>query len=97
MSSLAVRFDERAKNLDPPDHRHQIDAHNPIPTCVGPLPIEAGTANSRIVDQNMNLAISRDGSVRGGLELRLERDVCSYTINISVGELQGRHRLGQRL
>jgi hypothetical protein len=33
--------DKRAKNLDPPDHRHQIDAQSPIPTRVGPVAVVA--------------------------------------------------------
>jgi hypothetical protein len=72
MSSLAVRFDERAKNLDPPDYRHQIDAESPIPTCIGPSAVATATSNPRIIDQNMDLAISRDGGVRCRLELSLE-------------------------
>src|SRR5215467_10503313 len=42
-----------------------------VPTCIGPMAVAAATANPRIVDQNMDLTISRDGSVRCHLELCL--------------------------
>ena len=67
-----MRLDQRTENLDAPNHRRQIDAENPIPTCICPVTITPAAGDPRIVDENMDLAVARDGGVRCGLEFCLE-------------------------
>src|SRR5258708_39662791 len=40
------------ENLDAPNHRHQIDAEHPIPTCICPMTVTPAAADPRIVDEN---------------------------------------------
>jgi hypothetical protein len=93
-----VRFDQRTENLEAPDHRHQVDAENPIPACISPVTIDAAAAHARIVDQYVDSAIPRDGRVRSRLKFAFERDVGFHTIDIGVGRcLEVRDRFFQRL
>src|SRR5262249_57574222 len=39
LASFAVRLDQRTENLDAPNHRHQVDVENPIPTRICPITI----------------------------------------------------------
>ena len=93
--ALAVTFDQRAENLDPPDDRHQVDADRPVPRRVGPGAVRGAAANACVVDENMHFAITRDGRVRRRLELLFERDVRLDAVDIDVGALQTLDRPGE--
>src|SRR3984957_7463922 len=40
-------LDQRPENLDPPNGRHQVDAHDPIPRRLGPSAIRPTAADAR--------------------------------------------------
>ena len=75
MSALAMPFDQRAENLDPPDDRDEIDAKRPVPSRVSPSSIWPAATHARVVDENMHLAITGDRGVGRRVKLGLERNV----------------------
>ena len=60
VSTLAMLLDQRPENLDPPDGRHQVDAHRPVPRRLGPGAIRPAAADARVVDEDMHLAVAGD-------------------------------------
>src|SRR3954470_19334370 len=60
LSSFTVRFDQRTENLEAPDHRHQVDAEDPVPACIRPLTIGAADAHASIVEQYVDSAVPSD-------------------------------------
>jgi hypothetical protein len=92
LPSFAMRLDQRTENLNAPNYRHQIDAENPIPTCICPMTVTPAAADPRIVDENMDPAVPRHGGVRCGLEFCFERYIRSHAVNVGVGKFQFLHR-----
>src|SRR5713226_3313982 len=96
MPALAVAFDQRAEDLDPPDDRPEVDAQRPVPRGIAPGAVRTAAADTGIVDQDMDLAIAVDRGLRRGLELVLERDVGEHAVDVGVGALQLLERRRER-
>src|SRR5258708_21403034 len=84
LASFAVRLDQRTENLDAPNHRHQIDAENPIPTCICPMTITPAAADPRILDENMDSSGARHSGIRSALAFCFNRYILYHAINVGV-------------
>jgi hypothetical protein len=65
-------LDQRPENLDPPNGRHQVDAHGPVPRRLGPGAIRPTAADARVVDEDMHLAIAGSRGFGGRHEFGFE-------------------------
>src|SRR5712671_4689849 len=72
VSTLAMLLDQRPENLDPPNGRHQVDAHGPIPRRLGPGAIRPTAADARVVDEDMHLAVAGSRGFGGRHEFGFE-------------------------
>jgi hypothetical protein len=88
-------LDQRSENLDPPNGRHQVDAHGPVPRRLGPGAIRPTAADARVVDEDMHLAIAGSRGFGGLHEFGFERNVRFHAVDIDVGEPQLLERCGQ--
>ena len=64
LSTLAVLLDQRAKNLNSPGYCHQVYADGPVPSCIGPSTVNPAATYSRVIDENVDLAIASDRGLR---------------------------------
>ena len=72
MSTLAMLFYQRPENLDPPNGRHQVDAHGPIPRRLGPGTIGPTAADAGVIDEDMHLAVAGSRGFGGRHEFGFE-------------------------